>query len=164
MEIVHVSIHRCEDSTACPSSSGTDFGSIQLQGLKITGDPNVPANKLSFCINLTDRVNVNEIFLEDDRPVVIFPSTGPIVIDLESRIPHMGIWARGYGQINRNPPIWQPEWVSCAIITYRQPLSENQTQFTILWKDEGSFYRHAMDFHAVQLDHLPNPANVLDVN
>lgn len=150
-EILHLSLHSSADVSSLPPVGDINFGDLQIHGLKITGDPNVPANQLSFCINARSLVDANVAFLQDSRPIIVFPPDqhNPIMVSWQQRLPSMKLWARGYGQINRNPPVWSPEWVRCGFILYRAPLEENGAVFSILWDDETDFFRHAMDFRAV---------------
>eukprot|EP01031_Cornospumella_fuschlensis_P039699 gene39699-48336_t len=152
IEILHLSIH----SQSAPNAihhNDLDFGALQLHGLKVTGDPNVPASQLSFCINLMSLLDISEALLQDQRPVVIFPSLQlpPIVISLLDRRAHMLLWARGYGQINRNPNVWSPEWVGCGFILYKTSLPDSLARFTVVWDDESDMFRHGMDFRALSL-------------
>lgn len=149
MEILHLSMRTPEDSEYIRHRQ-IDFGSVQLQGYKITGDPNIPAGKYSFCINMLSTVDYRRAANQDPRPIIISPSDGtePFITTLRERIKSINYWARGYGQINRDPIRWNPEWVSCNFISYKSPIERSQTIFSILWDDDNDVFRHAMDFRA----------------
>lgn len=120
-EILHLSLHSRDDVRGLSTDKNIDFGDIQLQGLKVTGDPNVPANQLSFCISMQSLLDINSAFSQDNRPIIIFPPDrqNPIVISLQQRLPMVQLWARGYGQINRDPNVWVrycPHFVLILII------------------------------------------------
>ena len=162
LEILHISLQKSEkevnmDSTTMGTHNQNErgsfggsfgnFGNFMLQGLKISGDPNVPAGELSFCVDMSNIIDPRAAYLADQRPVVTFPidSASPEIFSLEERLDCMLFWARGYGQINRNPPVWDPEWVGCSYILYNSPL-KNNARFSIIWDDESDFFRHAIDF------------------
>uniref|UniRef100_A0A061QLQ6 Uncharacterized protein n=1 Tax=Tetraselmis sp. GSL018 TaxID=582737 RepID=A0A061QLQ6_9CHLO len=115
------------------------IGGLRLVGLKLTGDPNVPATKLSFVAALTEPDDPEGV-LADLRPIIAFPSTGPAVVNLQDR-EVAGLFL-GKGQINRDPDVWAPEWVDVRLITY----SGQRKGFSILWHDMGEFWRHIIDF------------------
>ncbi|RYH09256.1 DUF3506 domain-containing protein [archaeon] len=151
-EILHLSVHTQSMPSAIQNSE-LDFGLLQLHGLKITGDPNVPASQLSFCVNLLSLLDIHDALQQDQRPVVMFPSLlqPPAVISLLDRSAHMLLWARGYGQINRDPRVWSPEWVGCGFILYKTSLPDSLARFTIVWDDESDMFRHGMDFKALSM-------------
>lgn len=144
LEILHISFHGAEEHS---NHNSHNFGNVQLQGLKISGDPNVPAGQLSFCIDITNVIDPSVAIEMDLRPVVTFPpdSLRPQILNIKDRLNNMLLWARGYGQINRNPPIWEPEWVGCSYILYSVPL-KNNVRFSIIWDDESAYFLHAIDF------------------
>lgn len=142
-EILHLSIHSKSSPAFLPCSDQFDFGNVQLQALKISGDPNVPANRISFCINLELTMDPTSALLEDSRPIITFNENGiPRWISLEQRLPNVVSWARGYGQINRDPSHWAPEWVGCTFVL----MKNLQPRFCIVWDDETAALRHSMDF------------------
>lgn len=155
-EILHVSISRRNDASwlqpILSTESEIDFGELQLQGLKITGDPNVPAGQLSFCINLLSTIDVPTAFEADPRLMLMFGGNHLFVTNLRDRQRRIIRWAKGYGQINRYPPLWNPEWVPCDLVFYDSLITEvpsspeRPAQFTIVWQDASETYRHAMDF------------------
>jgi hypothetical protein len=66
-------------------------------------------------------------------------------------------------QINRNPRIWQPEWVPATIVVYDYNLLDNSCSstttfthglnesnrcvFSVIFEDEGEDQRHVIDFY-----------------
>lgn len=90
---------------------------VVLQGLKIVGDPNVPADKQSFIVDLSQPVDPRRQLEEDPRMVVVFPASGqPQVVDLRTRLRHITGWFRGWGQINRNPQNPLYEWMGLSLL------------------------------------------------
>jgi len=148
---------------------------LQLQGLKIVGDPNVPANQLTFCVNGSVVMDHAQALLEDPRPVAMMaPSLALLaalqadgeiqepqqqhehqqqqqqlnveIVDFTARLDKIGLWLGGYGQINMNPSHWQPKWVAVNLIVYKKPLSTG-ARFSLIWADEGNAVRHGMEFY-----------------
>jgi hypothetical protein len=112
-----------------------------------SGDPNVPANHLSFVVNLGRAYHPLETLRLDNRPVVLFPhNRGPVILSFEDRINSIVAWYRGKGQINRFPSAPDFQWVGINFIIYREPLPGTGTQFTVLWDDQEETYRHAIDY------------------
>lgn len=127
---------------------------IQLKGLKVTGDPNVPADQLSFKIMVQNNLNPSEALTSDPRPIFLYDvETGRSkLLSIRERMGQIILWARGLGQINKHPPIWAPEWVGCSYILYKDSSGlDSRIRFTIVWDDEEYNSRHAMDFY-----HLPH--------
>lgn len=156
VEILHLSLHGPNSTKLVDLSGGpnshVNLGDLQLQGLKITGDPNVPANELSFCINLNTMVDPDVALAEDQRPIVSFlPNGTPMFISLQHRRHEIVLWAKGYGQINKHPPLWNPEWVKCNFVLYNKTEKSppDSAQFSLLWDDETQFFRHTIDFKAL---------------
>jgi len=71
----------------------------------------------------------------------------PTATQLSDRIPYIVFWARGYGQINRIPSVWNPEWVGCSFILF----SDQTGRFSILWDDDSQYFRHSLEFEAYPL-------------
>lgn len=150
IEILHLSLHSTEDDSALRFNN-YQFGGLQLQALKITGDRNVPAGKYSFCIDLLNTIDLHVPFVQDTRPIIIFPPDrdNPVLTNWEQRIPAMQFCARGLGQINRVPGVWNPEWVRCGFVLYKMPIGDQRAMFSIIWDDENDNFRHAMDFRVL---------------
>eukprot|EP01036_Dinobryon_divergens_P029447 gene29447-38542_t len=160
LEILNISLHDEMDSCwlrrVCIGHTNIEFGALQLHGLKVTGDPNVPAGNISFCINMSVSMNPQAAIERDRRTIVSFPANSrePEFISLRHRADNIASWFRGYGQINRKPPTWNPEWVGCSLILYQSPLLSG-ARFTILWDNETEYYRHAMDFRPLPQGSAP---------
>lgn len=146
-EVLHISIHTSQSSHYVENDQ---FGEIQLQGLKLTGDPNVPAGNLSFCVNVADTCDIDLEIQRDRRPLVLFDALGNVALmEIRSRRASIKSWTKGFGQINRDPSNWAPEWVGCNLIVYDQ--IENGAAFIIMWDDESEAFRHAMEFQQCEL-------------
>ncbi|CAK0759691.1 hypothetical protein CVIRNUC_002717 [Coccomyxa viridis] len=130
-------------------------------GLKVTGDPNVPAGKLSFCVS-ADNVKLGSYsgFEHEEvapgeyanvyRDIVRFgPGDNFELVAIEER----PVIARyyGLGQINASTQLWAPKWVEVQVIAY----SDVKPTFSLLWADPGRHWRHIMDFTAMQLSRRP---------
>lgn len=127
-----------------------------LNGLKITGDPNVPAAQLSFTVDVTHPKNFYSWILSDTRPIILFTENGivdvTVMIDRQNNIQAA---YRGKGQINREPATWDPEWVDLTLIVYNNSCSARGASFSIVWDDVGETYRHLMDFSTFQGQKFP---------
>ena len=146
-EILHISIHdRSVSSLALKDNGDIHFGNIQLMGMKVTGDPNVPAGNFSFVVNLDQSHSPVDELHADNRLVISFEGAlGAHIVDMDQEVLRICHWYRGFGQINRNPFQWNPEWVGCNLLVYF--VSEpTDYQFSILWDDDDSDYRHVMHF------------------
>jgi hypothetical protein len=115
----------------------SQFGKLQLHGLKISGDVNVPASKLSFIIDLENIVDIQRAVQEDNRPIVMFQENlQPTLVSIENKFPNMVLWAKGYGQINRNKNVWCPEWVKCSFILFKN--SDNNNNYNSNYTNNNS--------------------------
>ncbi len=156
-------------------------GTTQYRALKLTGDPNVPANQISFRFDCNpDNCRPGPYDSHRDDP---FPTaTGPrpiLCFEIDGIIPNMEVQlerrpvctviSNAQGQINRNPRVWQPEWIQATIVMYDYGLDvgssvENSARsvenrldeseravFSVIFEDEGEDYRHVMDFHRSSL-------------
>jgi hypothetical protein len=150
LEILHLSLHSTTDASALQFDN-FQFSGLQLQGLKITGDRNVPAGEFSFCIDIMNTVELTQPLMQDTRPIIMFPPDrdNPVLTNWQQRMPMMAFWAKGLGQINRVPGVWNPEWVTCGFVLYKMPVGEHRASFSIVWDDENDIFRHAMDFQSL---------------
>lgn len=144
----------CRDAPRIRVGRSSDHG--KLEGLKITGDPNVPAGNLTFevwaqypFLGRYDGLEEEELFngqiIEINRPIVMHAAGQMVLVDLEERL----VAARyfGRGQINADPSRWSPEWEEVQLLVYDGDLPV----FSILWSDLGSPYRLMMDFTPAEL-------------
>ena len=152
LEILHIGLYNSIDDPF-PKPS-TDIGKLHLRGLKIKGDPNVPGWELSFAIDLTLNYHIDQTIAADNRIVLNF-NTVTQIIDIDTRRVHISKWYRGFGQINRIPGTWQPEFEPCSMIVYNKPLSSSESGgvpnvlFSILWEMPGEDFRHMIDYNAL---------------
>jgi hypothetical protein len=150
LELIHMSLIENDER----ESDGLDSRNSEpnepfyvINGLKVTGDPNVPAAQLSFTVDVTHLKDFSSWIEEDSRPVIFFSENGVIGTTLMSqRRNNIRGAYHGKGQINRAPGIWDPEWVDLTLVIYRDPLVANGASFSIVWNDVGESYRHLMDF------------------
>ncbi|CAM9560024.1 unnamed protein product, partial [Phaeothamnion confervicola] len=116
-------------------------GGPRLWGVKVVGDPNVPAGRCSFVVNLARAYHPDEELMQDPRLVVSFPTSGAVVADLAARRASIDTWYKGLGQINRLPGVWKPEWVEIDFIVY----GEGATAFSVVWSEPGEAIRVMVD-------------------
>ena len=128
-EILYVTIH---EKNQCK---------LQLQGLKITGDKNVPAGEISFIVDLEP--SPHHLNNQDTRPVIVSDTMGMFFANMEQRMSDALMICKGRGCINRFPGIWNPEYVPLVFIVYRQ---ESQCVFSLVFEDINQNYRHGIDF------------------
>ena len=151
-EILHVGLYNgIDDPFPKPP---TDIGKLHLRGLKIKGDPNVPGWELSFAIDLTLNYRIDQTIAADNRIVINF-NTVTQIFDINTRRAYISKWYRGFGQINRIPGTWRPEFEPCSMIVYNKPLSSSESGglpnvlFSILWEMPGEDFRHIIDYNAL---------------
>ena len=128
----------------------SQFGSLQLQGFKLTGDPNVHAGKLSFYIDLNRQVNKAEIFAEDSGFIHN--------LALDHDINNITFCASGFGQLNKDQNVWDPHWTGCTFVLYTS-LRQHLQRFSIIWdhidESDGWVYRNATIYCHIS-DFLPS--------
>ena len=158
-ELLHVSLVENDERIL----EGVDAQSTELKGpfyvingLKVTGDPNVPAAQLSFTVDVTHLKNCYSWVLSDPRPIVLFNENG--IVDatmMTDRQNNIFAAYRGKGQINREPETWDPEWVDLTLIIYTDSSGSRGASFSIVWDDVGETYRHLMDFFPFKGENYP---------
>ena len=105
-------------------------------------------------MNVSVPIDIDTALLIDTRPVLTFPENFPVVLDMQSRRTFFQNWYRGFGQVNRTPGLWQPEWVPISMLVYRPECSAGGLPssaasgllFSILWEDQSENFRHIIDF------------------
>lgn len=160
LELLHVSLiendERISDGVDAQQHTEQKGPFYVLNGLKVTGDPNVPAAQLSFTVDVTHPKNFYSWILSDSRPIILFTENGvvdaTVMIDRQNNIQAA---YRGKGQINREPDIWDPEWVDMTLVVYHNSSSARGASFSIVWDDVGETYRHLMDFSSFQGQNFP---------
>jgi hypothetical protein len=143
------------------------------KGLKIIGDKNVPAGKLSFVIS-NESIELAKNFIYDTRPTFtsfMRPSEEAINTDdafMHNRPPstddHTLIRIEnkilikrrnvifncyfGNGNTNDSEFFWLNNWLPLTMIVYKpqEKDEEDRDAFTMLWDDAGFQYRHFIDF------------------
>ena len=148
LELLHISLVENEGRISEDSTSmGDEEPYYVIDGLKITGDPNVPAAQLSFTVDVTHSYEFQTWIVSDRRPIIFFSNNGVIDATLMSeRQTNIRAAYRGKGQINRQTDVWDPEWVDLTLVVYTDPAVSNGATFSIVWDDIGEAYRHLMDF------------------
>lgn len=116
-----------------------------LFGIKVTGDSNVPAGKLSFVV-MDNNCDVDEELEADRRPVVLFTSSGAVMANLSNRRPWITMWRKARGQINRTPGLWSPEWVDVDFVAY-QPGA--RCAFSVVFRQPSEAVSVILDFERV---------------
>lgn len=121
-EIISVSTNRIN---SCIKNTAEEIFSLcgpsVLYGLKVTGDPNVPAAELSFIVNCTKFCDIeSEISaLGADTAIQFFSLQGALArTTLRERQGNIVGWLKGKGQINLFPGMWRPEWVDMSFLIY----------------------------------------------
>ena len=159
LELLHISLVENDERVleGLDIQSGESKGPFYvINGLKITGDPNVPAGQLSFTVDVTYLKDFHSWILSDDRPIVLFREDGVIETTMMTdRQNNIHAAYRGKGQINRDPDLWDPEWVDLTLIVYVNPVGARGACFSIVWDDIGETYRHLMDFKSFQGQNYP---------
>jgi Cyclin D1 binding domain len=150
LELLHISLVENDERVLEGSDSlNSDLKELfyVVNGLKVTGDPNVPAAQLSFTVDVTHTKDFYSWINADTRPVIVFSEDGVTNVTLMSeRQNNIRAAYRGKGQINRVPDLWDPEWVDLTLVIYTDSSVANGSSFSIVWDDIGETYRHLMDF------------------
>jgi len=141
MEIVQLTL-----SGSVPPEETGGLEGPRLIGRKVTGDPNVPANQVSFTANLMDVQDI-ESLLDGNAMVVGIPLSGPVVVNLAAR--SVDTVLDGLGQINRHPGTWAPEWVAASILTYK----DRRDKLSVLWRELDAHWQHIMDLEKIYIPH-----------
>ena len=150
LELLHISLTENDERVLeGPDNFNADLRESfsVINGLKVTGDPNVPAAQLSFTVDVTHLKDFYSWIIADTRPVIVFSENGITDVTLMTeRQSNIRAAYRGKGQINRIPDSWDPEWVDLTLVIYHNSSVANGSSFSIVWDDVGEAYRHLMDF------------------
>lgn len=132
------------DSVYDTRSSNDDQSAAPfLYGVKVTGDVNVPAGKVSFAVDLGKGCDPVEELEADSRPVILFLPTGPVMANLANRGNQIAFWCKGRGRINRTPGRWVPDSVDVDFIVYRPG---SRRGFSVIFRQQTHVLRLIMDF------------------
>lgn len=125
------------------SSNDDQSAARFLYGIKVTGDVNVPASKVSFAVDLGKRCDPIEELEADSRPVILFLPAGPVMANLANRGNQIAFWCKGRGRINRTPGRWVPESVDVDFIAYRPG---SRRGFSVIFRQQTHVFRVIIDF------------------
>jgi hypothetical protein len=92
------------------------FKGARLEALKVTGDANVPAGHLTWVADASAEGTLDLAALHallGERPIVDFEVRQ--ILSPESVLAGT-VACRAKGQINSNPPAWDPSWVDCVLL------------------------------------------------
>ncbi|GAB5036082.1 Hypothetical protein NocV09_03300630 [Nannochloropsis oceanica] len=120
---------------------------VIMEGIKIVGDANVPANEWSFRVDVsTGPLDKARALGADMRPVYTLDShmqPRPRILSQEAgRIQSV---YRGKGQINMVPGIWSPQEVGVDVVVLRPEENEGKGGLWVIWHDVEYTSRHCID-------------------
>lgn len=119
-----------------------------LEGLKITGDPNVPAGKWSFRADLHRPRDLRDALQADPRPIYTSTPTAHALVDVEgeARAQRVHGLYPGRGQINMVPGNWRPETVGVDLVVFCDGDCEEEgcSRMGIIWHDEDHPVKHCI--------------------
>ena len=130
------------------------LGKILVIGQKNIGDRNVPATQVTFkAVVYPHSFHVGPYKSNGDyRPIVRFTERSSEEIDMTERPVRITI-DEAHGIINRVPYVWMPEEVPVTLVIYSMLDKDWASSkspvptFSVIWKDEGSSFRHMIDFY-----------------
>lgn len=145
-EIIQVRLRRLwTDGSA--GTSPSIGGRVILEGLKLVGDANVPANEWTFRADVTAPPM--------DRAEALGADTRPIYSLTTRMVPQSWVLAeeagriravyRGKGQVNMVPGIWEPQEVGVDVTLLRREENGGREGIWLLWHDEGFSSRHCIE-------------------
>ncbi len=130
-------------------SDEAEAGGVLLEGLKLVGDANVPANQWSFRVDVSQPLNVLEALTADTRPVHLLDQgmepTERILLHELSKIHAV---CRGKGQINMVAGRWAPQEVGVDLIVLKPTNVEGESWSEgcwLVWHDSNHTERHCID-------------------
>ena len=153
LEILHCGLCRNDSTISNHQIDVLAADEMYFRGLKIAGDPNVPGWAISFAIQLHRAYDTRELELEE-RPIVMFsPDHMQRIMTRGERSSYIAHCFRGYGQINRIPGQWSPEWENVIFLIYHKPLtlaesggSCDDLVFSVIFESSLADFRHIIDF------------------
>eukprot|EP00596_Hydrurales_sp_CCMP1899_P007069 CAMPEP_0119044378 /NCGR_PEP_ID=MMETSP1177-20130426/31024_1 /TAXON_ID=2985 /ORGANISM="Ochromonas sp, Strain CCMP1899" /LENGTH=380 /DNA_ID=CAMNT_0007014419 /DNA_START=83 /DNA_END=1222 /DNA_ORIENTATION=+ len=114
LELIHISLIENDKrvlEAIDMQSSESNKPFYVINGLKVTGDANVPAAQLSFTVDVTHKTDHDSWIALDTRPTILFSGNGHMNTTLMGdRQNNICSAYRGKGQINRESDVWDPEW------------------------------------------------------
>ena len=152
-EILHCGITRNKE-TLSGNNYLSHFGADELflRGLKIQGDRNVPGWQMSWAVRIMNTVDIQHTLLSDDRPII----QSQWIMNKTERLHLIEYCFEGFGQINRVPGTWDPEWENILYIVYKRPLTaaesrnrEDGTIFSVIFCPEDTAFLHIIDYRAL---------------
>lgn len=130
-----------------PSAAAPAAAAVIMEGLKITGDANVPANEWSFRVDVSSGpVDLAEALTADTRPVYTLNThMGPMPRLLSQEARRIHSVYRGKGQINMVPGIWAPQEVGVDVVVLHPEENEKNGGIWVVWHDVEHTSRHCID-------------------
>jgi len=118
-----------------------------MEGLKITGDANVPANEWSFRVDVScGPMDLAGALTADPRPVYTLDThMGPMPRLLSQETRRIHSMYRGMGQINMVPGIWAPQEVGVDVVVLHPEENEGKGGLWVVWHDVEYTSRHCID-------------------
>ena len=120
---------------------------VIMEGLKITGDANVPANEWSFRVDVScGPMDLAGALTADPRPVYTLDThMGPMPRLLSQETRRIHSMYRGMGQINMVPGIWAPQEVGVDVVVLHPEENEGKGGLWVVWHDVEYTSRHCID-------------------
>ena len=119
-------------------------GPVVLYGLKLTGDPNIPARNLTFMVNAADSVSLSAVVHSIGPDTALHVYSIDRVISrttLRDRLSDIVMCLNGKAQVNAFHDLWDPAWEDITFVLYRIT-EENRTSFSVIFRD----MQYMMDF------------------
>lgn len=157
-EVLLLRMVRLEEEEEGAEGGEGGLGRVVCEGIKITGDPNVPAGKWSFRVALDRPRDMAEAIASDPRRIYTMRA-GPIFQNLRLNLEEemqAGLLYRiypGQGQINRVPLSWNPETVGVDLVVWKENARRWFT-FGLVWHDDDHAVRHCITFRRIPNDYL----------
>lgn len=143
-------LRRLEAGAPAEQPLPDDFPDVpRWEGVKLSGDPNVPAGRLTFLASAAEPgPDAVMQVLADVRRVVSFANPDPEEVRLLDR--GVGAAHSAFGQINVQPGVWAPQWQHASLLEYRTPghvrVGGLPVAFSALWHDADERFQFITDF------------------